>query len=69
MRVYLGKKLLLKKTGLKALKWKVGKALPMHVNLTWRVRGSKGAHQYAFKSFKFTVVPRATQIAAATTAP
>jgi len=69
VRVYRGAKQLLKKTGLKALKWKVGKALPVHVSLIWKVRGSKGAHRYAWKSFKFMVVPPAAQIAATAAAP
>ncbi len=64
VRVYQGARQLLRKTGLKTLSWKVSRALPVHVSLTWRVRGSKGAHRYAWKTFKFTVVPPATQIAA-----
>jgi hypothetical protein len=63
VRIYQGSKLLLKKTGLKKLSWKSSKALPMHVGLTWKVRGSKGRHTSAWKIFKFTIVPPATQIA------
>ncbi len=55
--------MLLKKTGLKKLSWKCSKALPMHVNLTWKVRGSKGRTTKAWKSLKFKIVPPATQIA------
>ena len=63
LRVYKGSTMLLKKTGLKKLSWKCSKALPMHVNLTWKVRGSKGRTTRAWKSLKFKIVPPATQIA------
>jgi len=58
LRVYKGKKLLLKKTGIKKRSWKATKALPLNTRLTWRVRAynprGKGAWS---KSRAFTVVP------------
>jgi len=43
VRVYKGAKLLMKKTGLTALKWKASRALPKGVCLTWKVRASNDA--------------------------
>jgi len=43
VRVYKGARLLLKKTGCKALSWRAGKALPRKVYLTWKVRGTNSA--------------------------
>ena len=64
LRVYKGRKLLLKKTGLKKRSWKSSKALPMYVSLTWKVRGSKARRAGAWsKRFAFEIVGIATQIA------
>ena len=58
VRVYKGKKLQLKKTGLRKRSWTSSKALPTNVTLTWKVRASNAAGPGAWsKSLKFRVVP------------
>ena len=58
LRVYQGKKVALKKTGLKKTTWTAVKALPENVSLTWKVRGSnaRGAGAWS-KSLTFKIVP------------
>ena len=64
VRVYQGSHQLLRKTGLKTLSWKTTKALPTYAALTWKVRGLVGRSPRSWsKSFKFTIIPPATQIA------
>jgi len=57
VRVYQGKKLLLKKTGLSKRSWTSSKALPENVTLTWKVRAGNARGPGAWsKSLTFTVV-------------
>ena len=62
LRVYKGKKLQLKKTGLTKRSWKAVKALPTNVTLTWKVRASNAAGPGAWsKRLKFKVVPPSSE--------
>ena len=58
LRVYKGKRLQLKKTGLRKPTWKAVKALPVNVALTWKVRASnaRGAGAWS-RSLAFRIVP------------
>ena len=57
VRVYSGKQLLLKKTGLRQTNWTSAKALPTGVVLTWKVRASnaRGAGAWS-RSLEFTII-------------
>ena len=56
LRVYNGKKQLLKKTGITKLSWKSSKALPKNVGLAWKVRASNASGNGAWsKSLAFRV--------------
>ena len=56
LRVYRGGKLLVKKTGARQLSWKVRKALPKRVWLTWKVRAGNAAGHGSFsRSFRFKI--------------
>lgn len=50
VRVYKGAKLLMKKTGVTALKWRASRALPKGVCLTWKVRASNDAGRGAWSA-------------------
>jgi hypothetical protein len=57
VRVYRGSTLVLKKTGIKLLSWKAGRALPKRVYLTWKVRATNASGAGAFSTalrFKIT---------------
>ena len=58
LRVYQGKNLLLAKTGIRQLTWTSSLALPINVDLPWKVRGRRAGSAGAWsKSLAFTIVP------------
>jgi hypothetical protein len=58
LRVYKGKKLLLKRTGISKRSWKCREVLPSGVGLSWKVRGTRTHHRGAWsKSLRSTVLP------------
>jgi len=58
LRVYEGSTLLLTKTGIRQRAWTSALSLPANVDLTWKVRGSRGGRAGPWSaSLAFTIVP------------